>query len=82
MAGVPKQVERDEEGNEVRLGRGAFGVVVKGSYRMQPVAIKRLHEQTPAQQEQFAREMAILRACRGNRHIVPFVGASLEPVRA
>lgn len=62
------------------LGKGSFGVVVKGTYRLQPVAIKRLTQQSPEQQEQFIREMAILRACRGSRHIVPFVGACLQPV--
>ena len=75
-------MELDEVGKEVVLGKGAFGVVVKGTYRLQPVAIKRLTQQSPEQQEQFLREMAILRACRGSRHVVPFVGACLQPVRA
>ncbi len=74
------QVEVDEDGEEVVLGRGAFGVVVKGTYRMAPVAIKRMKDQSPEQQEDFLKEMAILRACRGSRYIVPFVGASLLPV--
>lgn len=70
----------DEGGEEVVLGRGGFGVVLKGSYRHAPVAIKRLKDQSPEQQEAFLKEMAILRACRGSRYIVPFVGASLLPV--
>ncbi len=74
------QIELDEEGREVELGKGAFGVVVKGRYRLSPVAVKRLINQTPEQQAQFLKEMAILRACRGSRYIVPFVGASLQPV--
>jgi predicted Ser/Thr protein kinase len=74
------QVELNEDGTEVELGKGAFGVVVKGSYRLAPVAIKRLRDQTPEQQRQFLKEMAILRACRGSRYVVPFVGASLQPV--
>lgn len=74
-------MDLDEDGNEVELGHGAFGVVLKGSYRMAPVAIKRLLNQSPDQQEAFRREMAILHACRGSRYIVPFVGASLQPVR-
>ena len=65
----------------MELGKGAFGVVVKGRYRLSPVAIKRLIDQSPEQQRQFVKEMAILRACRGSRYIVPFVGASLQPVR-
>ncbi|KAK9917092.1 hypothetical protein WJX75_000820 [Coccomyxa subellipsoidea] len=73
------QVEVDEDNEEVELGRGAFGVVVKGTYRMAPVAIKRMKDQSPEQQEAFLKEMAILRACRGSRYIVPFVGASLLP---
>ena len=74
-------MELDENGREVELGKGAFGVVVKGRYRLSPVAIKRLIDQSPEQQRQFVKEMAILRACRGSRYIVPFVGASLQPVR-
>ena len=74
-------MELDESGKEVELGKGAFGVVVKGRYRHQPVAIKRLIDQSLEQQRQFVKEMAILRACRGSRYIVPFVGASLQPVR-
>lgn len=74
------QIELDEDGNEVELGKGAFGVVVKGRYRLSPVAVKRLINQTPEQQAQFLKEMAILRACRSSRYIVPFVGASLLPV--
>lgn len=53
---------------------------MKGRYRMAPVAIKKLRDQSPEQQAAFLREMAILRACHGNRHIVPFVGASIAPV--
>ena len=76
------QIELDEDGREVELGKGAFGVVVRGRYRLSPVAIKRLINQKPEQQAQFLQEMAILRACRGSRYIVPFVGASLLPVSA
>ncbi len=74
------QVELSEDGTEVELGKGAFGVVVKGSYRLAPVAIKRLRDQSPEQQVAFLKEMSILRACRGSRYVVPFVGASLQPV--
>ncbi len=75
-------MEVNDKGEEKVLGRGGFGVVVKGTYRLAPVAIKRLRNQSPEQQEAFLREMSILRACRGSRYIVPFVGASLQPVRA
>ncbi len=74
-------MELNEEGEEVELGHGAFGVVVKGTYRLAPVAIKRLKDQSPDQQRAFLKEMSILRACRGSRYIIPFVGASLLPVR-
>ena len=30
------QVELNEDGTEVELGKGAFGVVVKGTYRCKP----------------------------------------------
>ena len=82
FAAAMLQIELDEDGREVELGKGAFGVVVRGRYRLSPVAVKRLINQTPEQQAQFLKEMAILRACRGSRYIVPFVGASLQPVSA
>lgn len=66
----------------MELGRGGFGVVLRGTYRMAPVAIKRLKDQSLEQQEVFMREMALLRGCRGSRYIVPFVGASLQVVRS
>lgn len=75
------QIELDEDEKEVELGKGAFGLVVKGRYRLMPVAIKRLLNQLSQQQAQFLKEMAIMRACRGSRQIMPFVGASLQPVR-
>ena len=78
---LPDQVEVDEAGHEVVLGEGSFGTVVRGTYRLRPVAIKRLVARAPEQQEQIVREAAILEACAGNRHIVPFVGACLRPVR-
>jgi serine/threonine protein kinase len=71
----------NDDGTEMELGRGGFGVVLRGTYRMAPVAIKRLKDQSLEQQEVFMREMALLRGCRGSRYIVPFVGASLQPVR-
>lgn len=74
------QIEKDEDGEEVVLGHGQFGQVVKGLYRMAPVAVKRLNNQTPSERAAFIKEMAILRACRGSRYIVPFVGASLQKV--
>ncbi|CAK0785098.1 hypothetical protein CVIRNUC_008304 [Coccomyxa viridis] len=69
----------NDDGSEMELGRGGFGVVLRGTYRMAPVAIKRLKDQSLEQQEVFMREMALLRGCRGSRYIVPFVGASLQP---
>ncbi len=75
------QVFLNDDGSEMELGRGGFGVVLRGTYRMAPVAIKRLKDQSLEQQEVFMREMALLRGCRGSRYIVPFVGASLQPVR-
>ena len=62
------------------LGCGQFGQVVKGRYRLAPVAVKRLTNQTASERAAFIKEMAILRACRGSRYIVPFVGASLQKV--
>ena len=62
------------------LGHGQFGQVVKGRYRLAPVAVKRLTNQTASERAAFIKEMAILRACRGSRYIVPFVGALLQKV--
>jgi hypothetical protein len=49
-------VDLDESGNEIELGQGAFGVVVKETYRMAPVAIKRALNQLPDQQEAFRKD--------------------------
>ena len=82
ITGQSLQVFLNDNGTEMELGRGGFGVVLRGTYRMAPVAIKRLKDQSLEQQEVFMREMALLRGCRGSRYIVPFVGASLQPVRS
>ena len=62
------------------LDGAGLGWFCGGPTAWPPVAIKRLKDQSLEQQEVFMREMALLRGCRGSRYIVPFVGASLQPV--
>eukprot|EP00811_Abedinium_folium_P034198 NODE_709_length_2814_cov_7.376628.p1 GENE.NODE_709_length_2814_cov_7.376628~~NODE_709_length_2814_cov_7.376628.p1 ORF type:complete len:764 (+),score=257.04 NODE_709_length_2814_cov_7.376628:164-2455(+) len=61
------------------LGTGGFGAVHQGRYRGEEVAIKKLHTTdgviTPAQVEEFRKEVANLQALRHPR-LVRFVGAA------
>eukprot|EP00811_Abedinium_folium_P005965 NODE_1548_length_2441_cov_4.380294.p1 GENE.NODE_1548_length_2441_cov_4.380294~~NODE_1548_length_2441_cov_4.380294.p1 ORF type:complete len:646 (-),score=191.96 NODE_1548_length_2441_cov_4.380294:504-2351(-) len=61
------------------LGTGGFGAVHQGRYRGEEVAIKKLHTAdgviTPAQVEEFRKEVANLQALRHPR-LVRFVGAA------
>lgn len=64
------------------LGSGGFGAVHRGHYRSQEVAVKKLHmidgQVTPAQLEEFRKEVANLKALRHTR-LVSFIGAAYTP---
>ena len=48
---------------------------------VQTVAVKRLTDQSPRQQERFAQEIQLLRSCRAE-NIVSFLGARQELINA
>ena len=68
-----------DDSNE--LGRGSFGVVMKGEWNGMDVAIKELHLKKLTKQEQkgFVKEIRILALLGKHRNIVQLYGYCLEP---
>ena len=68
-----------DDSNE--LGRGSFGVVMKGEWNGMDVAVKELHLKKLTKQEQkgFAKEIRILALLGKHRNIVQLYGYCLEP---
>jgi Protein tyrosine and serine/threonine kinase/C2 domain len=64
------------------LGRGAFGVVFRGKWRLQDVAIKQLHQQSmdEAQLKEFRDECSLMMNLRPHRNVVPLLGVCTDPV--
>ena len=64
-----------------QLEGGGFGIVYKGKYKSQQVAIKKLRNQTPSPKDldAFEKEIAIIASLKSN-YIVEFIGACLEPL--
>jgi hypothetical protein len=73
------EVSTGDDGSEVVLGEGASGLVVRGRYAEQDVAIKILTRLDDGGRglEDLAKEIVMLRACR-HPNIVSFVGASIR----
>ena len=73
-------IQRNEVGlsNNV-LGKGSWGIVLEGTFRGSPVAVKKLHSVilSPHNRRLFEREMEILSRCR-HLNIVQFTGATLD----
>lgn len=63
------------------LGRGAFGVVFRGKWRLQDVAIKQLHQQSmdEAQLKEFRDEIDLMMNLRPHRNVVPLLGVCTNP---
>lgn len=62
------------------LGRGAFGIVYKGSWRGTPVAIKRCSNMNEEQIAEFIGEATfMIKNVRPHPNIVQFLGAALKP---
>jgi len=66
---------------EYELGRGSYGVVYKGSWRNQQVAVKKvIGELSDAQLEAFSAEADLLSNLRPHRNVVLFLGVCIEPL--
>jgi len=66
---------------EQELGRGAFGVVSRGKWRLQDVAIKLLLNQsmTEHELEEFRSETSLMMNLRPHRNVVPLLGVCSNP---
>lgn len=63
------------------LGRGASGIVYKGKWRLQDVAIKVIPSEKlgPKELGEFHAEIALMASVRPHRNLVTFLGVSMEP---
>ena len=74
------QVKRDEVKIIKEIGRGASGLVSKGRFRGQEVAVKQIHQEILAQQhvmEEFRREVRIMANIQ-HPNLVRFIGAVFD----
>jgi len=78
---LPSKLDPSELEKGELVGRGSFGVVFKGKYHGQEVAIKELLGQeymTEAQKADFLKEVGMMERLH-HEAIVTFIGAVLEP---
>ncbi|OQR99400.1 kinase [Thraustotheca clavata] len=78
MSGIrPHRLEYSELSvtSKAALAAGAFGEVWLGSYRSQPVAIKRLKSRDPKQVQMFINEITLMATLESD-YIVKFIGVS------
>lgn len=63
------------------VGKGSFGEVIKGKYRGQDVAVKRMHlkQLTKKETQSFVNEMNILAKLGRHVNLVKLIGYTLEP---
>ena len=74
------QVKRNEVVTIKEIGRGASGLVSKGRFRGQEVAVKQIHHEILAQQhvmEEFRREVRIMASIQ-HPNLVRFIGAVFD----
>jgi serine/threonine protein kinase len=65
----------------MELGSGSYGVVYKGVWRNQHVAVKKVKgELSDAQLQNFKQEAELLSNLRPHRNVVLFLGVCLEPL--
>jgi serine/threonine protein kinase len=62
-----------------RLAAGAMGAVCAGTLRGRPVAIKTLHDTSPAALAAVEAELLVHASLKNNRRVVELIGASLVP---
>lgn len=62
------------------LGRGAFGVVYKGKWRLQDCAIKVVPNEKmgPKEMEEFKGECALMASIRPHHNLITFLGVSMD----
>jgi hypothetical protein len=67
------------------IGRGAFGQVFKGSWRMQPVAIKQLlisgEKMTESELAEFMGECELMMTLRPHKNVVLLLGVCCDPAQ-
>eukprot|EP00013_Stygamoeba_regulata_P009800 CAMPEP_0177666264 /NCGR_PEP_ID=MMETSP0447-20121125/21490_1 /TAXON_ID=0 /ORGANISM="Stygamoeba regulata, Strain BSH-02190019" /LENGTH=468 /DNA_ID=CAMNT_0019172403 /DNA_START=12 /DNA_END=1419 /DNA_ORIENTATION=+ len=74
------QIKFSELQLDVELGRGAFGVVYKGKWRLQDVAVKKLLDSlTDKELEEFKLEAALMMGLRPHRNVVQMLGICADP---
>eukprot|EP01117_Protostelium_nocturnum_P002673 TRINITY_DN1349_c0_g1_i2.p1 TRINITY_DN1349_c0_g1~~TRINITY_DN1349_c0_g1_i2.p1 ORF type:complete len:889 (+),score=156.70 TRINITY_DN1349_c0_g1_i2:101-2767(+) len=74
-------IDEDEISNISEIGRGAFGIVYKGTWRQLPVAIKQMktHHATIEELSEFVREVSIIKGLRAHPNVVLFLGITFPP---
>jgi len=73
---ITTRLDPDELIEEKKMGEGSFGIVYKGTFRGNEVAIKKMKEikQTKESIEEFKKEVSMLDKFR-NEYIIHFYGA-------
>eukprot|EP01118_Nematostelium_gracile_P007130 TRINITY_DN2304_c0_g1_i1.p1 TRINITY_DN2304_c0_g1~~TRINITY_DN2304_c0_g1_i1.p1 ORF type:complete len:531 (-),score=133.00 TRINITY_DN2304_c0_g1_i1:70-1662(-) len=65
---------------EGELGRGAYGIVYKGKWRNQNVAVKKFLDQiTDEQKQEFIAECELIANIRPHENVIQLLGISTEP---
>ncbi|CAL8070108.1 unnamed protein product [Orchesella dallaii] len=59
------------------LGRGSFGIVVKGKFGDQPVAVKLVHSNFFMGNQQILNEVKFLQACDAHENVVRYFGTKV-----